>query len=440
MGRAISGGAGVFVWGIEINTERTQREIVARKETMSRWLRNPIRIVVIACLLRIGVVGAFFTHNKFSWGLNELAEIARALVEGRGFSSAFHGASGATAWFAPAYPALLALIFRIFGVETQASAIVVVLLNVIFASLTAWVLIELGRKQFNETAGVVAGWAWAVAPPLLFMPWLPWETCLSGLAFAFSLMTTLALSASSSAPLWAWCGATWGITALINPAILASFPAMALCIVVRTRHWKGAFIMTAVCMLCILPWTVRNYLMFKHIVPVRSNLWPELYFGNVDFSLHPLGSSMLYQREGESLFVEDMKGRALNFVRSNPGAFYRRTEQRVVAFWAQPSQLWPYPWLLFLMTCGGVVESMRRGKRWPEFLSVLLFYPLTYFVTHAFARFRYPIEPLMYALAAYFICELVACGQRWRAQSGTKPSGMEKPRYKAPGVAMRGRR
>jgi hypothetical protein len=80
---------------------------------MSRWLRNPIRIVVIACLLRIGVVGAFFTHNKFSWGLNELAEIARALVEGRGFSSAFHGASGATAWFAPAYPALLALIFRI---------------------------------------------------------------------------------------------------------------------------------------------------------------------------------------------------------------------------------------------------------------------------------------------------------------------------------------
>jgi hypothetical protein len=113
MGRAISGGAGVFVWGIEINTERTQREIVARKETMSRWLRNPIRIVVIACLLRIGVVGAFFTHNKFSWGLNELAEIARALVEGRGFSSAFHGASGATAWFAPAYPALLALIFRI---------------------------------------------------------------------------------------------------------------------------------------------------------------------------------------------------------------------------------------------------------------------------------------------------------------------------------------
>jgi hypothetical protein len=183
-----------------------------------------------------------------------------------------------------------------------------------------------------------------------------------------------------------------------------------------------------------------NYLMFKHIVPVRSNLWPELYFGNVDFSLHPLGSSMLYQREGESLFVEDMKGRALNFVRSNPGAFYRRTEQRVVAFWAQPSQLWPYPWLLFLMTCGGVVESMRRGKRWPEFLSVLLFYPLTYYVTHAFARFRYPIEPLMYALAAYFICELVACGQRWRAQSGTKPSGMEKPRYKAPGVAMRGRR
>jgi hypothetical protein len=384
------------------------------------WMCRPERILPFAFILRIAVMAVLLANNRLSWGVNELGGIARALVEGHGFSSAFRGASGPTAWFAPAYPALLACIFSVFGVETRASAIVAILLNVVFASLTAVVVVQLGREQFDETAGIVAGWAWAAAPPLLFMPWLPWETCLSGLVFAFGLMKTLRLGATSSLCQWASCGVTWGLIALVNPAVLAPLPALALCAVVRSQHWKGVVVMTVVCTLCVLPWAARNFCVFGHIVPVRSNFWPELYFGNVDFSLHPLGTSMLYQREGERLFVADMKGRALSFVRSNPGTFWRLTEKRVVAFWAQPPQFWPYPWLLFLATFGGVVESVRRRKRWIEFLLVLLLYPPLYYVTHAFARFRYPIEPLMYALAAYFVCQLRAAvlGRGWRGVRG----------------------
>jgi hypothetical protein len=385
------------------------------------WMRRPAWIFLFAFILRIAVMGVLLAHNKLSWGVNEPGGVARALVEGRGFCCAFHDASGPTAWFAPAYPAFLACIFRVFGVETRASAIVAILFNVVFASLTAWVLVQLGREQFHETAGIVAGWAWAAAPPLLFMPWLPWETCLSGLAFAFGLMTMLRLDATSSLRQWAWCGVTWGFAALVNPAILAPLPALALCAVVRSHHWKGVGVMTMVCTLCILPWAARNFWAFGHIVPIRSNFWAEFYFGNVDFSLHPIGTSMLYQREGEGLFVADMQGRALNFVRSNPGAFWRLTEKRLVAFWTQPSQLWPYPWLLCLTTLGGVVESLRRGKRWIDLLSVLLLYPLLYYITQAFVRFRYPIEPLMYALAAYCVCELSAAilNRGWRRVSAS---------------------
>jgi hypothetical protein len=376
------------------------------RERLWVWMRRTRSIFLFAFTSRISVMGVLLAHNKLSWGTNELGGIARALVEGRGFSSAFHDASGPTAWFAPAYPVLLACIFRIFGVETKASAVVAILLNVIFASLTAWVLVQLGREQFNETAGVVAGWAWAAAPPLLFMPWLPWETCLSGLTFVFGLMITLRIGARPSLLEWVYCGVTWGFAALVNPAILAPLPALALCAAIRTHRWRGLAVMTIACTLCILPWATRNFWAFGHIVPVRTNFWPELYFGNVDFSLHPLGMSMLYQREGEGLFVADMKQRVLNFLHSNPGIFWRLTKKRVVAFWAQPRQLWPYPWLLLLATLGGIVESVRWGKRWVDFLSVFLLYPPLYYVTHAFARFRYPIEPLMYALSAYFVCQV----------------------------------
>ena len=372
------------------------------------WLRRPAWIVLFAFVLRMAIMGVLLAHNKLWWGANELGGIARAILEGRGFSSAFHDAQGPTAWFAPAYPALLACIFRVFGIETKASAMVAILLNVTFASLTAAVIVQLGKEQFHETRGIVAGWAWAIAPPLLFIPWLPWETCLSGLVFAYGFMTLLRLGAASRLREWGWCGVVWGLAALVNPAIVAPLPVLAVCAATRSRRWKGLGVMIMAFFLCVMPWTARNFRVFRHNVPVRSNFWPELYFANADFSLHPLGNSMLYQREGEALFVAEMKVRAINFIRSNPSVFWKLTRERIIGFWAQPEQLWPYTLLLFLTTFGGLVVAAWRGKRWAEFAAVLSLYPLVYYVTHAFARFRYPIEPLMYMLTGYFLCELWA--------------------------------
>jgi hypothetical protein len=374
------------------------------------WVRRPGWIVFAAFTLRLAVLGTFLAYNRLSWGVNEPAGIARAIVEGRGFSSAFHDSTGATAWLAPAFPALLACIFRFFGVESAASAVSAILLNVIFSSLTAVVLVKLGKEQFGENVGIVSAWAWALAPSLLYIPWLLWETCLSGLVLPFAFMTTLRLGASSRFRDWAWCGAIWGFAALLNPAMLASLPALGIDAAVRSRRWKGPGLMIGICLLCVLPWTVRNFRSLGHIVPVRSNFWPELYFGNVSFNLHPTGDSMLYQKEGEMRFVADLKGRVLNFIRSNPKAFARLTRGRIVAFWTGTLQ--PYPTSLFLLTLGGLIRAWRRRRRWVAFASVLMLYPLVYYATYTFARYRYPIGPLMYVLAAYFVCEILTSGRK----------------------------
>lgn len=370
------------------------------------WLRQPVWIVIVACTLRAGVTGTLVAHSRTFWRVNEPSWIAAAIVQGHGFSSAFHDASGPTAWLGPVYPALLAWIFRFFGVKTAASAVVAILLNVIFSSLTAAVLVQLGREQFSETAGIVAGWAWAMSPPLLLMPWVLWETCLSGLVLVFAFMITLRLDGASRAREWAWCGAIWSFAALLSPALLTPLPVLAADAAMRSRRWKQFALMMLVCILGVLPWTARNFRAFGKIIPVRSNFWAEVYFGNVDFSMHPSGSSMLYQHEGEVLFVADLKQRLLKFVRSNPSAFARLTGERIVSFWTQPTYLRPYPFLLLLVGAGGIVQAWRRGKRWFGFASVLLLYPLIYYITYTFARYRYPIEPLMYGLGGYFVCEM----------------------------------
>lgn len=383
------------------------------------WLRRPGWIFLVAFILRMGVAGVFLAHNELGWGVNEPAGIAQAIVQGRGFSSAFHDATGPTAWLAPVYPFLLAGIFRFFGIKTAASAVVAILLNVVFSSMTAVVLAKLGKEQFGENAGTAAGWAWAMAPPLLFIPWLIWETCLSALVLAFGFMKTLRLNEASAARDWAWCGAVWSFAALLNPAILAPLALLAIDAGVHSRRWKRPALMVLVCVLGILPWTARNYLAFGRIIPVRSNFWPEAYFGNVDFSIHPTGNAMLYQQEGEIAFAQNLRSGTLTFVRSDPRRFVRLTGQRMVAFWMRPTQLQPYPLALFVLTVAGLFRATLRRKRWGAFAAMLVAYPVIYYITYAFARYRHPIEPPMYALAAYFVCDLLASHRASAAELST---------------------
>jgi hypothetical protein len=388
----------------------TQLREHSARGAVNRWafLRRPLWIFVVAFLLRAGVAGELLLHNPLSWKANEPSAIASALVQGRGFSSAFHDTNQPTAWLAPVYPALLACIFRLFGIQTSSSAVVAILLNVIFASLTAVVVVQLGREQFGERTGLVAGWAWSLSPPLLLMPWILWETCFSGLVMTFSLLMTLRLGDHARTRHWACCGAIWGFAALLNPVLLVVLPVLALHALMRTGRWKEFALMTAVCILCFLPWIVRNCLVFGKLIPIRSNLWAEVYFGNVDFYPQPVGSSMMYQREGELIFEAELKQRFLNFLRSDPGPFLRKTRERTVSFWMQPLYQRSYPPLLFLASIAGIVMSWKRGKRWLPFAAVMLFYPLIYYITYTFARYRYPIEPIMYVLAAYLGCELYA--------------------------------
>jgi hypothetical protein len=393
-----------------VGTQETLSNIVERRHRT--WLRRPLWVFVAAIALRLAVLGVFVAHNPISWGVNEAAGIARALALGRGFSSPFHSATGPTAWLAPVYPGILAGLFLLFGIETTTSIWAAVLLNVLFSSLAALVVLQLGSEQFGETAGLVAGWLWAVSPPIVVMPWLPWETCLSALVMTFAFLRTQRLKPRSRWSEWAICGSIWSFAALLNPALLAPLPAIAAWAAWTQRRWVGPAVMLLVCALGIAPWTTRNFVSFHRVLPVRSNFWPEAYFGNVTFSLHPIGDSMLYQKEGEISFAADLRARVIDHVRSHPRDFVRLTGRRIYAFWTEPPRFGPYATILSLAAWVGIgVAARRRSRARFDFFSVLAFYPLIYYLTYTFARYRHPIEPLMYTLAGFAVCELVDCSR-----------------------------
>ena len=164
------------------------------------------RLAVGIHFLQVGGMTAQWT--------NENAAVARSLLLRHAFAGAYTGYGGPTAWLAPAYTFIVAAVFGVFGINSQSSGAVLLLVNTALSSLTVLVIYKLGRDYLNERVGLIAGWAWALSPLGVLMPLLLWDTSLSGFLFSLGL---LALLRSTSARQWAVSGAIWGLCALASP-------------------------------------------------------------------------------------------------------------------------------------------------------------------------------------------------------------------------------
>src|SRR6266481_3326402 len=107
-------------------------------QAKSRSDRN-LQILLLICgfLLRFGFVLWKKTYVRAPGSIlpfgAEVCSIAEHIVRGQGFSSPFYRDTGPTAWIAPVYPYLCALVFRLFGIYSVASAIVLLGIQCIIA-------------------------------------------------------------------------------------------------------------------------------------------------------------------------------------------------------------------------------------------------------------------------------------------------------------------
>src|SRR6202521_3344112 len=67
-------------------------------------------------------------EKDFDFGF-EMGRIGRSLAQGQGFSNPFNETTGATAWEPPLYPFLIAGVFRVFGIYSRTSALVLLSIN-----------------------------------------------------------------------------------------------------------------------------------------------------------------------------------------------------------------------------------------------------------------------------------------------------------------------
>jgi len=416
--------------------------------TISRAAAALPLILLVALSLRLGYAWNY-QHPRSRQALStipfllEPGNIAYSLAIGKGFSSPFRADTGPTAWTTPVYPLLIAGIFRVFGVYTFAAYVAAVLLNILFSTLVCVPIFDVGKRIGGVGVGAIAAWLWAICPNAIVFTVSIWDVSLSALLVAAILWATLWLSVSRGWQAWLAYGFLWGFTTMTNATLLMLLPFLFGWLLYSTRRLSGPALALVVALLCCVPWTIRNYVVFHAFIPLRSVMGLQLWMGNNELTqgrwagaLHPIDNSAdreKYQQVGEIAYMEEKKQEALRFMLADPWREAGLVGNRFVVFWSGGSQhpvddfwrshslslrgLLLFNLLAVIGALAGIVALLRGRSPYAFPASMFpILYPLAAYLTLASARYRLPVDPAVLLLAAVTIKKW---GPPWRRSPTT---------------------
>ena len=405
-----------------------------------------IAIFASALIVRILLIIVFKTYDipgkndNWSFGY-ETGRVARAIASGDGFSSPFEIGSTPTAWVAPIYTYILALVFKTFGVYSQGSAFIILFLNSLFSSLTCVVVYFVAKIVKNSTVGFLSAIIFAIYPSSIWHSINTiWNTTLS--ALLISALILYAIATIKKINLWKCVigGMLMGFTTLVNPGSMVFFPFYFFWIYSKIgsnprRVSVCLSLMMVSFLITISPWVIRNYKVFGKFIPVKSNLGLELRLGNnpnadgtfsmqKEVALHPTFSREEMKRFNEMKeigYVEFSMKEARNFMYKNPLKVVLFSVKRIYLFWLGDlvkENSWegniknanklpdlkkvffalPIPFFIL-----GIVMACKERKDISLIVYLVFSYPLMYYITHVANRYRHPIEPFILILSTYGI-------------------------------------
>ncbi len=403
------------------------------------WLQSPtlflaatvlfalaIRLVIVAFVFR-DVSAPTLDHGEFGF---EMGWTARSLALGRGFSSPFLPLTGPTADIPPLYPFLLSLVFRIFGLYTAASAVVILSLNSLFSALTCIPIYFTLRSAATLRIARIAALGWAVYPfAIYFSAGRVWDYSLTALLFATCFWAVQRLHLLRTRRIaWLAFGLLYGLTVLSNPSLLSLFPFLLLIALWKLRQnggpWLRSGLLAVLGIFAVMaPWTARNYRTLHVICPVRDDFWDEFWSANNGDTSNPTlawahpasnpAEMRDYIASGEVRYFAQKHVLATQFLTDHKLFFIGLTLRRIAAYWTgfwslAPDYVKSEPFQLpNVFFCSTLTLFMLIGlRRWwrtdrtaalPYVIAIALF-PIAYYISHPLMDYRQPIEPIILSL------------------------------------------
>ena len=254
---------------------------------------------------------------------------------------------------------------------------------------------------------------------------------------------------------WVELGVAWGIAILLRQQALLLIPVFLVWLLwatwgrVRIRELvRPAFLSVAIIAAFILPWTIRNAVVYDRFLPLNSNVGYALFAANhpqqgtrfEPLNLPPLPAELAGMNEAE--MNEWLTAEGIRFVLEDPGRFALQTLDRFrnyFRFWpektsstiANISRVLSFglylPFMLYglflsfrpvrspqNLESGGQSPSRSRHNVALLYLYVA-FYSGIHLLSWAMHRYRLPVDAVMMVFVGLALVDLYERLGRWRA-------------------------
>jgi len=248
-------------------------------------------------------------------------------------------------WGFPLYPYFLGGIYALFHGSFYAARVIQILIGSVNCALVFFV----GRRVFNYASGAVGGILFAFYGSAIFHDCMLVSGALVIFLNCAVIIYALYYIGRPSAGRASVLGCLAGITALGSPVILLFLPFF---ILIFDRHLKRALVLIFFCLMMIAPVTARNYALEKDFVPITAHGGITFFSGNNPVAdgtyklpayvgrdvktVRANARAIAEGEEGRALKPSEVSafwfGRALGFIKNNPGAYARLAVRKFLLF------------------------------------------------------------------------------------------------------------
>jgi 4-amino-4-deoxy-L-arabinose transferase-like glycosyltransferase len=367
------------------------------------------------------------------------SQMAESLIRGEGFTK--YGALLHRR--CPGYPLFIAGLYSVFGVHVVA----VQLAQCALFAATCWLVQDIGRQIYSARVGLIAGLLCAVHPSLLrYVPDLHLETLLTFL-FTLSVWLSCRFHAKPTPKRGVLLGVAWGLASLTKAVVLL-YPAVfgALWwLSLRRRDAQrrvpqlsvlGPLLIALVSMgLTISPWTIRNYAVTGHFVPITTGLSDAVLRSyvfsrrefitlekppytdaenevNAEFRALCAKQGAVWEADDlqtEKILNQEAKARVLG----SPLAFVTKSISGIFTFWYQMTSLknslaaGGMALLAWVFAVIGLRRSWREKQPVWLVLAPILYLNLFLAALLSLGRYSVPVLPCLVVLAAFGLSSLL---------------------------------
>ena len=332
---------------------------------------------------------------------------------------------------APFYPYFLAVVYKSFG----ASAAIVRFVQAVLGAGTCVLLAAAGMALFGEY-GAIAGLLLAIYPPAIFLDGLLEKSAL--VSFFTAALLYLVATGHTGRRIF-FTGVILGFLSLTRENALLLAAPLLLWLLAHERRPLMAAIFIAGCLLVLVPVGIRNYAVGGEYHLTTSQFGPNFYIGNhagASGFYEPLvpghGAAddeqddavrLAEEASGRTLSPDEVSAfwtaRALDFIREHPVAWLGQLTRKlalaynaveiadtesldVYAEWSSILRLLsPINFaVVFGLAAFGTLMTAGHWRRLWFLYAIALTYTVSIVLFYVFARYRFPLVPMLILLGA----------------------------------------